>query len=71
MLIRVSLLGWPELTYLKINMGISMRMATLMQLHREETYHVHNSTPDVIIRSESARRTLVSCPGLLVQIGGL
>ncbi|OAQ85025.1 chitinase 1 precursor [Purpureocillium lilacinum] len=41
-----------------INMGIAMRMAALMQLHREETYQVQNPTPDLIIRAESARRTL-------------
>ncbi|KAM6533143.1 hypothetical protein FALCPG4_006159 [Fusarium falciforme] len=41
-----------------INMGVSMRMASLMRLHREETYRVQNPTPEVIIRSESARRTL-------------
>ncbi|KAL2692122.1 hypothetical protein Neosp_002528 [[Neocosmospora] mangrovei] len=41
-----------------INMGVSMRMASLMRLHREETYRVQNPSPEVIIRSESARRTL-------------
>ncbi|KAK3331041.1 hypothetical protein B0H66DRAFT_466912 [Apodospora peruviana] len=41
-----------------INMGIAMRMATLMQLHREETYVLVNPTKDLIIRAESARRTL-------------
>jgi hypothetical protein len=42
-----------------VNMGIAMRMATLMQLHREETYQIHNPTAELIIRAESARRTLV------------
>lgn len=41
-----------------INMGIAMRMATLMQLHREETYQLQNPTADLVIRAESARRTL-------------
>ncbi|CAM1506366.1 Fc.00g060070.m01.CDS01 [Cosmosporella sp. VM-42] len=41
-----------------INMGVSMRMAALMHLHREETYQMTNPTPDLIIRAESARRTL-------------
>jgi hypothetical protein len=41
-----------------VNMGIAMRMATLMQLHREETYQIHNPTAELIIRAESARRTL-------------
>ncbi|KAM5348792.1 hypothetical protein ACJ41O_008615 [Fusarium nematophilum] len=48
--------GWRNKSY--INMGVSMRMASLMRLHREETYNVPNSTPEVIIRAESARRTL-------------
>lgn len=42
-------------------MGIAARMAALMQLHREETYQVQNPTPDLIMRAESARRTLVRC----------
>ncbi|KJZ72576.1 hypothetical protein HIM_08100 [Hirsutella minnesotensis 3608] len=41
-----------------INMGIAVRMAALMQLHREETYQVQNPTPELIMRAESARRTL-------------
>ncbi|KAL2255295.1 hypothetical protein VTK26DRAFT_3666 [Humicola hyalothermophila] len=41
-----------------INMAVAMRMATLMQLHREETYILHNPTKELIIRAESARRTL-------------
>ena len=40
-------------------MAISIRMATLMQLHREETYVLQNPTRELIIRAESARRTLV------------
>lgn len=40
-------------------MGIAIRMALLMQLQREETYHIPNPTPDLIIRAESARRTIV------------
>ncbi|KAK4125029.1 hypothetical protein N657DRAFT_570301 [Parathielavia appendiculata] len=41
-----------------INMAIAMRMATLMQLHREETYVISNPTAELILRAESARRTL-------------
>ncbi|KAG6056077.1 hypothetical protein E4U17_002502 [Claviceps sp. LM77 group G4] len=41
-----------------INMGIAMRMAILMQLHCEETYHISNPTPELIMRAESARRTM-------------
>jgi hypothetical protein len=41
-------------------MAIAMRMATLMQLHREETYTLVKPTKELIIRAESARRTLVS-----------
>ncbi|KAG5999654.1 hypothetical protein E4U21_006433 [Claviceps maximensis] len=41
-----------------MNMGIAIRMAILMQLHCEETYHISNPTPDLVIRSESARRTM-------------
>lgn len=37
-------------------------MATEMRLHREETFQLitEDSTPEAIIRAESARRTLVS-----------
>ncbi|KAF4124474.1 Fungal specific transcription factor domain [Geosmithia morbida] len=41
-----------------INMGIAMRLATLLQLHREETYRIAQVNPEAVIRSESARRTL-------------
>jgi len=41
-----------------INMAVAMRMATLMQLHREETYVISNPTKELILRAESARRTL-------------
>jgi hypothetical protein len=34
-------------------------MATLMQLHREETYNIKEPSPELILRAESARRTLV------------
>lgn len=43
-------------------MGISMRMAALMQLHREETYQLSSPNPELIMRAESARRTLVCRP---------
>ncbi|KAM0268006.1 hypothetical protein ACHAPA_005354 [Fusarium lateritium] len=39
-------------------MGIALRMATTLQLHLEETYDIENPTPDIVIRGESARRTL-------------
>lgn len=35
-----------------------MRMAALMRLHREETYTLKNPTKELIIKAESARRTL-------------
>jgi hypothetical protein len=49
-----------RLTGVQINMGIAMRMAALMQLHREDTYSLTNPTAELIVRAESARRTLVS-----------
>ena len=45
---------------LKINLGIAMRMAALMRLHREETYAVPKTTPEMVMQAESARRTIVS-----------
>ncbi|KAK4194554.1 hypothetical protein QBC40DRAFT_32621 [Triangularia verruculosa] len=41
-----------------INMAIAMRMATLLKLHREETYVLVNPTKELVIQAESARRTL-------------
>ncbi|KAL1859738.1 hypothetical protein Daus18300_009460 [Diaporthe australafricana] len=41
-----------------INMGIAMRMAALMRLHREETYALQNPSKEMVIAAESARRTL-------------
>lgn len=42
-----------------INFGIAVKIATIMQLHREETYAFPlNPTPELIIFAESARRTL-------------
>ncbi|KAL8338559.1 hypothetical protein RB598_007076 [Gaeumannomyces tritici] len=41
-----------------INLGIAMRMAALMGLHREETYALPNPTKELVIAAESARRTL-------------
>lgn len=41
-------------------MGIALRMAALMRLHREEEYHLASDAPnEEVIRAESARRTLV------------
>lgn len=42
-----------------VNLGIALRMAILMQLHREETYALDNPTQAMIQKAESARRTLV------------
>lgn len=41
-----------------INMAVAMRMATLLKLHREETYVLVNPTKELVIQAESARRTL-------------
>ncbi|KAK4189216.1 hypothetical protein QBC35DRAFT_380927 [Podospora australis] len=41
-----------------LNMAIAMRMATLLQLHREETYALENPTAERVLQAESARRTL-------------
>ncbi|KAK1826686.1 hypothetical protein QBC39DRAFT_363766 [Podospora conica] len=41
-----------------INLGIAVRLATLMQLHREETYALVNPSKELIVQAESARRTL-------------
>ncbi|OAA47057.1 Zinc transcription factor [Metarhizium rileyi] len=57
-LLSIAQQGSGERNKSYINMGIAIRMAILMQLQREETYHVPNPTPDLIIRAESARRTL-------------
>ncbi|KAI8293508.1 putative transcriptional regulatory protein [Colletotrichum sp. SAR11_240] len=48
--------GWRNRSY--INIGIATRMAVLMHLHREEFYKMKNPTREMIIRAESARRTL-------------
>ncbi|KAF9879563.1 hypothetical protein CkaCkLH20_03106 [Colletotrichum karsti] len=48
--------GWSHRSY--INIGIATRMAVLMHLHREEFYKMKNPTREMIIRAESARRTL-------------
>ena len=42
----------------QMNMGVAIRMATLMMLHREETYKLNNPTPEAIMVAESARRTI-------------
>lgn len=39
-------------------MGVAIRMATLMMLHREETYKLNNPTREAIMVAESARRTI-------------
>ncbi|KAM0328841.1 hypothetical protein ACHAQA_005257 [Verticillium albo-atrum] len=48
--------GWRNRSY--INLGIATRMAILMHLHREETYTIKAPTPELVIKAESARRTL-------------
>lgn len=43
-----------------IHMAVAVRMAAILKLHREETYHLASSTAvnaDEVVRSESARRT--------------
>ncbi|EXU97654.1 fungal specific transcription factor domain protein [Metarhizium robertsii] len=57
-LLSIAQQGSGERNRSYINMGIAIRMAILMQLQREETYHIPNPTPELIIRAESARRTL-------------
>ncbi|KAM0283729.1 hypothetical protein ACHAQH_002318 [Verticillium albo-atrum] len=48
--------GWRNRSY--INLGIATRMAVLMHLHREETYVIKVPTQELVIKAESARRTL-------------
>lgn len=48
--------GWGNRSY--INLGIAIRMACLMRLHREEAYRLQNPTQERIVEAESARRTL-------------
>ncbi|EFX01951.1 transcription factor [Grosmannia clavigera kw1407] len=51
--------GYKNKSYVRqLNLGIAIRMALLMQLHREETYVLEDSTPSMIQEAESARRTL-------------
>ena len=45
-----------------INMSIAVRIGTLLQLHREETYTLTDPPLELIVEAESARRTLVSWP---------
>lgn len=47
-----------NLVVTQINVGIAMRMAALMRLHREETYTLQNPSKEMVIAAESARRTL-------------
>lgn len=52
-----------------MNMGIATRMAILMSLHREETYYLEPNAPSqVVMRAESARRTLVGRPATLNEV---
>lgn len=41
-------------------MNIAIHMAILMRLHREETFQFDSKSPELIMRAESARRTVVS-----------
>lgn len=43
----------------QMNIGVAIRMAALMGLHREATYTMDEPTPDLVVKAESARRTLV------------
>jgi hypothetical protein len=41
-----------------IHMGVAVRMAGILRLHREETYYVSDDAcPEEVVRSEAARRT--------------
>ncbi|KAK8005188.1 hypothetical protein PG990_011225 [Apiospora arundinis] len=59
-LLSIAQHGMGETSRSNINMGIAISMATEMRLHREETFQLitEDSTPEAIIRAESARRTL-------------
>ncbi|CAK7226699.1 hypothetical protein SBRCBS47491_006318 [Sporothrix bragantina] len=48
--------GYRNRSY--VNLGIALRMAILMKLHREESYTLEDPTPTMIQNAESARRTL-------------
>ncbi|SPN99974.1 related to general repressor of transcription [Cephalotrichum gorgonifer] len=48
--------GWKELS--SMNMAISIRLAVLMELHRESAYAISNPSREQIVVAESARRTL-------------
>ena len=57
-LLSIAQQGSGEKHRSSINMGIAVRIASLMQLHREETYTLTAQTRSIIIEAESARRTL-------------
>ncbi|KAL1883386.1 hypothetical protein VTK73DRAFT_8953 [Phialemonium thermophilum] len=57
-LLSISQQGYGMNSQSSINMAIAVRMATLMSLHREETYAASPKTRELITRAESARRTL-------------
>jgi hypothetical protein len=41
-----------------MDMGVAVRMAALLKLHREETYQLAaDASADQIVRAESARRS--------------
>ncbi|CAK7219369.1 hypothetical protein SEUCBS140593_003867 [Sporothrix eucalyptigena] len=48
--------GYRNRSY--VNLGIALRMAILMRLHREESYILEEPTPTMLQNAESARRTL-------------
>lgn len=52
--------GYRNKSY--VNLGIALRMAILMKLHREESYTLDDPTPAMVQNAESARRTLVCYP---------
>ncbi|CAK7245363.1 MAG: hypothetical protein STHCBS139747_006943 [Sporothrix thermara] len=49
--------GYRNRSY--VNLGIALRMAILMKLHREESYNMNNPSSTMVQNAESARRTLV------------
>lgn len=57
-LLAISEWGNGDKDRSSVHMGIAVRMAAMLKLHREETYHLPpGASPEQAIRAESARRT--------------
>ncbi|KAH8887379.1 hypothetical protein GQ53DRAFT_656048 [Thozetella sp. PMI_491] len=57
-LLAISEWGNGDKDRSSMDMGVAVRMATLLKLHREETYQLPmDATAEQIVRAESARRT--------------